>query len=299
MDIVTHAAMGIILAAPLADSHPVAAACFAMGSALPDLDVLARVFGKRAFLRWHQTYTHSLPLIALTGAFAWLAAPWFGVGDAWAAPALAAGMTLHVLLDVTNTYGITLWAPFSRARRSLEWVFFVDAFVLVVTVLALTLVLRALAAGASLIAVSLSYAVAMTAYWSIKAVLRHRASRLAPTTTVSLVPSALVPWRFLGCARVDDVVTMFEINACTGRLRHESRVTILDGRHDALLAAQPEVRSMRELTPAYHAVGEMPGDAGTRIICRDLRTRNFGGHFGTLTMDVTRDGRVQERHFHV
>ncbi len=55
MDVVTHALIGLIGASPFAVSHPVAASCFALGAVAPDLDALSRLFGKRAFMRAHQT----------------------------------------------------------------------------------------------------------------------------------------------------------------------------------------------------------------------------------------------------
>jgi hypothetical protein len=89
----------------------------------PDLDVLSRLFGKRAFLAAHQTWSHALPLIAAAGAAAYLL-----LDHRPAVPlALVAGMSLHALLDWTNTYGITLWLPFTRRRFCAEWVFFIDA----------------------------------------------------------------------------------------------------------------------------------------------------------------------------
>ena len=48
MDIVTHGMVGVLLAAPLAESHPIAAGSLLLGSVLPDLDALSRLAGKRA-----------------------------------------------------------------------------------------------------------------------------------------------------------------------------------------------------------------------------------------------------------
>lgn len=299
MDIVTHAAMGIVLASPFVESHPAAAACFVFGAVLPDLDALSRVFGKRAFLRWHQTYTHSLPIIALVAFVAWLVLRAAGTSDPWAAPALGIGMTLHALLDVTNTYGITLLAPFSMRRRCLEWVFFIDAFVLAVTAVAVAAVSHVLLAGGSTNKLVVAYAASLVAYWTAKAALRHRAARLAQAGTLSLVPSALVPWRFLGCARVGDQVTTFTLNAINGRKTDPARHAVLDESVATALDALPEFRAMRDLSPAYHVVIVTEANEGASFVCRDLRTRNFGGRFGTLTARLDHDGRVASRHFDV
>ena len=73
MDVVTHGMIGLVVASPLASTHPEASAAFMFGSVLPDLDAASRIFGKRAFLHAHQTYTHSTPIILAVGAAFWAA----------------------------------------------------------------------------------------------------------------------------------------------------------------------------------------------------------------------------------
>ena len=69
MDIVTHTMMGAIAASTIAEDQPAAAAAFVLGSVLPDLDALSRCFGKRAFLRFHQSQSHGLPARRPHGLF--------------------------------------------------------------------------------------------------------------------------------------------------------------------------------------------------------------------------------------
>jgi len=291
MDAVTHAGIGCILAAPLVAEHPAAAACVALGSLLPDLDSLSRVFGKRAFLRWHQTWTHSLPVIACVAALSWPVFRLLGVDDPLAPAALGGAMALHALLDVTNTYGITLWAPFSRRRTSLEWVFFIDSVVLLATAVALALVVPRLASGGDPASITGAYIVGLAAYWACKAWLRRRAGRLAPAHTLSLIPTALIPWTYLGCAREGDEIVTFRMNALTGSVSARAAHAIAD---ESTVRDLPEFRAMRDLSPAYHAV-----ESGRRVVCRDLRTRNFGGRFGMLEVSLDDRGDVQKTRFHV
>lgn len=42
-----------------------------------------------------------------------------------------------------------------------------------------------------------------------------------------------------------------------------------------------------------------PGDHGTSLLCRDLRTRNFGANFGQLDLELDAEGTVQKLVFHV
>lgn len=300
MDIVTHGMMGAILASPFFESSPEAAAAFMFGSVLPDLDAVSRVLGKRAFLRSHQTYTHSFPVIAAIGALAWLAGRGLGLDAPWAPLALALGMTFHTALDWTNTYGITLFAPFSRRRFCREWVFFIDAFVIAATVATLLPILVRWRRGEPLgFALQAVYALVLVAYWIAKVALRARALRACPEGTLALLPSALFPWTFLGCCRDGALVRAFRVYALSGRVEEEERVDVLDGSFLAAIEGVPEFRAMRELSPAYHVVLRRDEPAGVRLLCRDLRTRNFSTRFGELELALDAAGRVRDVVFHV
>jgi membrane-bound metal-dependent hydrolase YbcI (DUF457 family) len=210
VDIVTHGMMGVVLAAPLASLQPEAAAAFMVGSALPDADVLSRLFGRRAFLRCHQTYTHSLPMIACLSAVVHLAL--YGFKPGGAALGLGLGMALHGLLDWTNTYGIRLWAPFTRNRIRGEWAFFIDLPVLLACVAGLALALKE--AGQGRLpgpGLSLGFACFLAVYMAVRFGLRRRALARAPAGTAGLVPTALLPWRFLGAARREGRVRLLVI----------------------------------------------------------------------------------------
>ena len=68
------------------------------------------------------------PGVAAAAGLGWGAAvSGLGLPGAGAGLALAAGMALHGLSDWTNTYGVTLLAPFRWRRSCGEWLFFIDA----------------------------------------------------------------------------------------------------------------------------------------------------------------------------
>lgn len=300
MDIVTHAMSGVILASPLARTTPLTAAALVFGCVLPDLDVLSRSFGKTAFLRWHQTYTHSLPIIAIVTGVSWLIWSWLGLPEPWAPLALGAGLALHTLQDVTNTYGVGMLTPFRRRRYALAWVFFIDALVVAVSAVAVVPAGKSFfPRGASGGGWTLGYGVFLAAYWSIRWAIRHRAGRLQPQGTRTLVPSALVPWRFYGYALVEGRPRVFELNAIRGAVRDQGEYDVFDGQYAHWLANVPEDRRMRELSPGYHVVAARKHDGKTTLVCRDLRTRNFGGKFGMLEITFDSAGQVEAKVFHV
>lgn len=294
MDIATHALMGVACAYPLIPEAPLVACSFIFGSVAPDLDAFSRVFGKLAFLRWHQTYTHSLLAVALGSVFLWLYLPAAG-WDRWAPLAFALGMLVHIGTDVSNTYGTAVLAPFSARRFCTEWVFFIDAGTIVLTSLAI--------AGELLlpwpIPIAAVYVLTLAVYWILRMFLRQRAANLAPVNTISLIPSAFDFWNFFSCTVEGSEARTFRLNSITGRIRDEQEQTIYDEQSLDLLSDLPEFQMMRRLSPAYHVVSRESSEDLLTMRCRDLRVRNFGGLFGELEVRFGRDGSLINKVFHV
>jgi membrane-bound metal-dependent hydrolase YbcI (DUF457 family) len=298
VDIVTHAGIGLVLGAPLLVSAPEAALGLIFGSVLPDLDAFSRMFGKRTFLACHQTWSHSLPVIALISLMASVFAALAGWSWLHLGLGLAVGMTLHSLLDLTNTYGITLWLPLKRQRLCLEWMFFIDLGTIVLTVGALLWIAQRLTleSGVGWLPTA-SWCGAMAGWIGLRGWLRRRALRLAPTGTVALIPSAWLPWRFYGTVEEDGSVRLITVDLRRQRLTDDVRVPVHDVQVQELLRTVPEVAIMRGLSPAYHVVTVTTTGAEQVIRCRDLRVRNFTSRFGAC--DITRiDGRTTRIDFH-
>jgi membrane-bound metal-dependent hydrolase YbcI (DUF457 family) len=300
MDIATHVMTGAILASPMLPASPLAAGCFVVGSVMPDLDSLSRGFGKAAFMRWHQTYTHSLPVIAVLTALLWPLPGWLGIDEPWAIAALGGAMLLHVLMDATNTFGVALLAPLNRKRWCTEWVFLIDGPMIAVSAGCLAVVAVRLHRGQSPgMCIGAAYGTFVAVYWVLRWLIHRRAVRIAPIGTQSLIPSAFFPWRFFGCQTLGDIVHTFELNACDGATTAPHAWHTLDSRYETWLNQVPEYRLMRELSSGYRTVEAAESDGHTKIVCRDLRIRNFGGRFGRLEVTFTADGTVTEKQFYV
>jgi membrane-bound metal-dependent hydrolase YbcI (DUF457 family) len=299
MDIITHAGIGLIAAAPMLESHPELALGMVAGSVLPDLDALCRIFGKRAFLRSHQTWSHALPVQAAASVLMGFLAQAFGVDGLSIGAGLFAGLVIHTLLDFSNTLGVTLVAPFSRKRFCLEWVFFIDVFVLLLTftTAALTLVRFKQDGDVPAWYAKIFFGTAAV-YFVTKGILRYRAGIIAPHA-ITLTPSALWPWRFFGVAENGECIQLFQVNAITGRRERIAEQRVLDATHAGLLMNIPEFMLMRELSPAYHVVSARQTGAGECVTCRDLRTRNFETTFGDLEVQLDANKRVIRTNFHV
>ncbi len=299
MDIVTHAGIGLIAATPVLDSHPELALGLVAGSVVPDLDALSRVFGKRAFLRAHQTWSHALPVHVVISMLAGLLAHACGGNGLLLGLGLFVGLSIHVLLDFSNTLGVTLLAPFSRKRFCLEWVFFIDAFVALLTFTAtsFTIWLFYQNGEVSVGCAAIFFGV-MVVYFGAKGFMRRGAAAIAPDA-ITMMPSALWPWRFFGVTETGSCIRIIQVNAITGRSELLANQEVLDTTYAGLLAEVPEFILMRELSAAYHVVSAKRTDAGEIIACRDLRTRNFKTTFGDLDVLLDGDKRVIGTTFHV
>jgi membrane-bound metal-dependent hydrolase YbcI (DUF457 family) len=300
MDIVTHGLMGVAVGGPFLGRYPAAPAGLILGSAAPDLDALSRCLGKRSFLRCHQGWTHSIPLLACLGGMGELLTRFYAPDLTGMAAGFALGAILHAMLDLTNTYGVRVLAPFSSRRFCLEWVFFIDGVVIGLTIAAFLPAAASLLSGnePSRIVVGV-YLAALLAYIGGKALIARRARRLADPNSVSVIPSAVIPWEYFVCRRAGDGVSSWKLNAVTGRQVKLAECRVLDAEFAEHLDGLPEYREMRSLSPAYHVIAcEHDGEV-TRIRCRDLRIINFNTSFGTLDVTLDRDSAVRSYVFHV
>lgn len=117
MDNLTHSLVGLFLArAGFKSATPRGTAILILAANAPDLDIVSWLGGPVLYIQWHRHVTHSLlfiPLMALlTVAIVRLAGHlpvrWL---PAWLIAML--GVASHLLLDLTNVYGVRLLLPFS------------------------------------------------------------------------------------------------------------------------------------------------------------------------------------------
>lgn len=117
MDNLTHSLVGLFLArAGCRYATPRGTAIMVLAANAPDIDVIGSIGGATSYLHWHRNITHSLialPVMAiLTVALVRL------VGRQpvrWLPAFLVAMLAVasHLLLDLTNNYGVRLLLPFS------------------------------------------------------------------------------------------------------------------------------------------------------------------------------------------
>ena len=300
MDIVTHALIGSVAAAGTLEIHPAFSVGLVLGNVAPDLDAFSRVAGKQAFLRFHQTYTHSVGAIGLVVG---LALTLIFVGEpVWAelVSGLAIGMAMHVGLDLTNSYGVRCLWPLSSKRFALDWIFFIDAMILAYTFIAAAIVALLINNQAALFWVSIIYVAGLAMMVAARGWLAKRARAFVcrsqvPTASVSIIPTTWSPRKFLICRDRGENALLSALDGFTGAELDEKILPVFDKSLPESVSQSREWTIMRELSSFYHAI-EMDGET---FVCRDLRIRNFDTRFGTLTVRVNDSGEVISKKWEV
>ncbi|TWU38699.1 inner membrane protein [Novipirellula aureliae] len=304
MDIVTHAMIGAASSAGVFSTHPGFACGIVLGNVLPDLDAFSRVAGKHAFMKFHQTYTHSLAAISIPFFFAF--ALYRSGNPIWAelAMGLALGMVMHIGLDLTNSYGVRCLWPICSRRFALDWIFFIDLPIIVLSVIALLACWMLREPPSSLMVVSASYVVLLLIVVAVRGTIARRirvmeSESSSPQANSVLIPTTFSPFRFIACREADNHVELWQVNAISGQIVQENAVEILDDVIPVAVKDTKEWSAMRELSPYFHAVEQEEGPDVTIVVCRDLRIRNFGTRFGSLTCRIAPDGHIIEKKWEV
>lgn len=300
VDIATHALIGTATAAGLFHAHPALAVGLVLGNVAPDLDALSRVAGKLAFLRFHQTYTHSVGAVAavLTLASVLLVSNVAVWGEL--AIGLAIGMAMHVGLDLTNSYGVKCLWPLSQRRFALDWIFFIDAPVVVLCTVILVAQFLSQTNEDRLRWLSVIFVMALASYVALRSFIAGRAKRWVNSSSdqfesASIIPTTWSPFRFLVCRQQVGLICTFAVDAKSGRQSEEESIAILDQSVPQTITGCREWQVMRSLSAFFVCVEiESDAESGT-YTCEDLRIRNFGAKFGRLTCRLDSHGAIQQK----
>jgi inner membrane protein len=227
MDPLTHTATGLFLCrAGLRRWTPLAAPILMLASNSPDIDIVTLGGGSLNYLHFHRHLTHSLialPVMAilpviLVRLIARKPVKWLG---AFAAAAIA--VLIHLLLDLTNIYGIRLLLPFSPRWFRLDLTSVVDVWIWAVLLLSLAAPFLGKLVGSEIGSGNPKlrhhgrgfawFALAFLLVYNCgRAVLHERAmavveSRVyddAPPARAMVVPDLIDPWKWKGVVETAD-----------------------------------------------------------------------------------------------
>jgi inner membrane protein len=235
LDNLTHTAIGLFLSrAGLNRLTPLATPILLLAANAPDIDIVSAGGGSLAYLHYHRHLTHSLlamPAMALLSvAIVRLVARkpvrWLG---AFAAALI--GIASHLLLDLTNTYGIRLFLPFSARWLRLDIVNVFDLWIWAVLLLAMAAPFLGRLVGSEITSGSGKPAhhgrgfawfalLFVLLYDCGRAILHQRAiatleSRVyqdASPTRVFAAPDAANPWLWRGVVETTDFFAVQEVD---------------------------------------------------------------------------------------
>jgi membrane-bound metal-dependent hydrolase YbcI (DUF457 family) len=283
VDIVHHGIVGVA-GAGVANSlgQPEMAVGFLMGSLLPDLDVLFIAFGKSRFLRLHQGVTHSVVGIPAGSLLvATLLAGMGGMPFAPLAVAIAAGMSVHVMLDIMNTFGVRILWPLPL-RFSLDAFFFIDVWVLGASML-----FGAAAWLGSHPGVAVAWAGFVCAY-AVGRLFRRRRI-VAEHGLLTAVPSGILPRTWFVTRREDGLIRTGIVDRhgirWTGSVSEPSTGIL------AALRSGPVFSDLEAALKLFVPVSIATDGATTTVVSRCVAVPNFGNRYGE-TKSVIADGKV-------
>jgi membrane-bound metal-dependent hydrolase YbcI (DUF457 family) len=277
MDILHHSAIGVIgLTLGVSLEQDMLGIFFLIGSVIPDLDAFLVLVSRSFYLKNHQGFSHSLLLIPLyslsiVGILSfWIVFDWVNV------IALLLGWMIHIGLDYSNTYGITLFYPLSKKRFSLDAIFFVDTFLLLLTASMLYFIYDIWL-----------YLTVFLLYMVFKKWLQQRVKTLLEAKFV--IPSALNPFYFYIYENQEKLLT-YSYNIFSKRKRNLKEYEKLDESWSYLTQKSLLFQDIVSITKAFHITSiTKDQDENITIEAKDLALRNFGGKFATTTLTFNKN----------
>jgi inner membrane protein len=117
LDNLTHSLVGLFLArAGFKHLTPRGTAIMVVAANAPDFDAVCWFGGSSAYIHWHRNITHSLIAIPFMALLTVAIVRWAGRKEVRWLPAFLIAMVAvasHLILDLTNLYGVRLLLPFS------------------------------------------------------------------------------------------------------------------------------------------------------------------------------------------
>jgi len=276
MDNLTHGLLGYALYAAT-DTRDLSrkeragyAAAAVIGAEIPDIESFTTFFGDEAYLTWHRGFTHSFLFSPAMALLALGIVALFNRSVRWKKAYLLAlgGVIVHILSDLSNSWGTGIWEPLDHGRYSLGILPIVDAVILLILLFAW--LARRFASRARAFRWGLA---AIACYTALQGILASAAVERIPDGYDRIAISAqFVPTQFQIIVKRGD---RFEYWRTTALSRPVKEKTIVDdpasSRRPAALE-DPDAKAIARFAPFYGAAVTEKADA-YRVTIYDPRFR--------------------------
>jgi len=244
MDNFTHSISGIVLSrAGLGRLAPLGAATLLVSSNFPDVDMVIEAVGhlERNHVLSHRGLTHSLPAVPLEvlaiATFFWIAGRFIGKKQSavswWRLALLASvGLAVHLVLDVSNEYGMRFLSPFNSGWYAWDLTSVLDFWVVMILALGwLAPVFLRLSRGESdgerVIRMTATLSLLLVgAYLGVKQVSHSLAlehleglARAGNPTRIACLPGAFSPLRWTGVVETEKAFQIVDVEVPRGLIR--------------------------------------------------------------------------------
>jgi inner membrane protein len=324
MDNVTHTLTAVALSqAGFHRKTRFATVALILAASVPDVDVVSSFASSAAYLKYHRGLSHSiLGATALAGVVA--AAVYFWGRRAapskkkdvpplnlrWLALAAWTGAASHVLLDLTNSYGVRLLEPFSSRWFAWDIMSIVDPLLLLILVVGLgaPLLFRVISeeVGArkpgfekgAIAALGL-----MAALWGLRGFAHARVTSLLDSHSyyeenperLGAFPSPFNPFQWTGVAETESAIHVLPVSALDSDIDMErDRVFHKPDSTPALTIATkaPTAEIFLDFARFPWAEVEDSGE-GYDVRILDLRFLSSGSRLQTFTAEIRLDKNLQ------
>lgn len=297
MENLTHTLTGLFLShAGLNRLTPRATAILLLASNAPDVDIVTALGGSLNYLHYHRHITHSLVFAPVLAVLAVLIVRLIGREPLPWIPSILvalAGVLSHLLLDLTNVYGIRIMLPFSAHWFRWDITNIVDLWIWAILLISLVAPLLAKLVNAEIGARKRSpypgrgfaiFALVFVAIYSFgRFVLHNRATAIldarvyagAAPARVAAFPGPANPLLWRGLVETSDAYRVFDLNLVRVFDPSDGQVFLKAAPAPAIDAAN-QTSTFREYLrfsqfPLWRALPAPDVAGGTRVEVMDLR----------------------------
>jgi inner membrane protein len=321
MDNITHTLTGLAIScAGFNRKTRYATLAILIGANLPDIDIVSAFGGATTYLKYHRGPTHSLLGVTVLAAALWVCFYFLNqkrtarkkgppFSPKWLFWGCLAATGSHLILDLTNSYGVRVFWPISNHWYAWDLEFIVDPLLLALMIAALSvpvlfgLISEEVGARKSgfqrgaIAALCLMVGLLSVRLFAHQRVLNMEASRTyhdQNPSQIAAFPSPLNPFSWTGEAETDTGIDVFPVDALAGGIDTDAIRTFNKP------APSPELNAARETRTAriFLAFARFPWaavnqtDDGWEVTIRDLRFLSASVQRGGFVVRIRLDNQL-------